>query len=94
MYRGGKMMEIEYRIRRPQFDFFSLPNILAERAIVPERLQWDATPERVLGDVELLLADGREREAQLAAFEELSEELGEPHAVDRTVELVESLVTR
>ncbi len=35
----------------------SLPNVLADQALVPERIQHEATPERLLADVEAWLAD-------------------------------------
>lgn len=93
MYRGTKLMELEYRIRKPKFEFVSLPNILARRAVIPELLQWDASPERIRSEIEWLLADGPAREGQLAAFRELDSELGPPEALTRTAELAMSLVS-
>ncbi|MBV6457692.1 MAG: Lipid-A-disaccharide synthase [Fimbriimonadaceae bacterium] len=94
MYRGSKMMEIEYRLRKPKFDFISLPNILAGKMVVPERIQWDATPEAVRSDLKPLLHDSVERQNQVTAFRELDRELGPADALSRTVELIESLSER
>lgn len=87
MYRGGKLMELEYRIRRPKFTYISLPNILLDRPVLAELIQWDATPEAVRDHVTGLLK-GPAREAQLAAFAELEPVLGPSDAIDRTVQLV------
>lgn len=94
VYRGSKLMELEYRLRKPKFDFISLPNILAQQAIVPERIQWDATAEIVGNDLKSLLDDTAARQSQVAAFQEIDRQLGPADALDRTVELVESLWER
>ena len=83
VYRGSKSMEIEYRIRKPKFDFISLPNILLGRAVLPELIQWDATPERIRGELDRLLDEGAARQAQLAAFEELDALLGPADALSQ-----------
>jgi len=49
-------------LRLVRSQFVSLPNVLAGEELVPERLQHDATPERLLADVEAWLDDaGRVR---------------------------------
>ncbi len=87
VYRGGKIMELEYRIRKPKFDYISLPNILLNRAVVPELIQWNATPERIRAELDKLLEDTPERQAQLDAFKELSEILGPSDALSKTAEI-------
>ena len=46
LYRGSKLMEMEYKLRgiNKKIRFIGLPNILADRAIVPELIQDAATP--------------------------------------------------
>ena len=60
--------------------FITLPNLLCDRAVVPERLQDEATPEQLARDLEALLADPA---AQLAAYAGLRERLGPADALDR-----------
>lgn len=87
VYRGGKLMELEYRIRKPKFDYISLPNILLNSAVVPELIQWDATPQRIRTELDDLLGDTPTRQRQLDAFKELSEILGASDALTKTAEL-------
>ena len=87
MYRFGKMTEVEIRLRGVKPKFISLPNILLDREVVPELIQQDATPERLLGELESLLEDGPKRAAQLEAFEEIDAMLGPDNAITKTAEL-------
>lgn len=48
-----------------------LPNLVLGRRVFPERLQEAANPEQLAADLDPLIGDGPEREAQLAAFQEL-----------------------
>ena len=54
----------------------SLPNILAGRAVVPELLQENCTPERLAAALDPLLDDGPAREAQQAGLDEALALLG------------------
>ncbi|WP_119394954.1 lipid-A-disaccharide synthase [Salinibius halmophilus] len=54
--------------RKMLIDFVSLPNILAGRELVKERLQHDATPEQIADDVERLLVDTELREHMQESF--------------------------
>lgn len=88
VYRGSKLMEIEFRIRRPKFDYISLPNILLDQRLVPELIQWDATPGAIWRETSLLLEDTLERRAQLSGFEEIEDLLGPADALDQTSQLI------
>lgn len=87
VYRGSKMMELEYRIRKPKFDHISLPNIILQRALLPELIQWDATEERIASEVQNLLPGTGGREEQLKGFKELARLCGPPTAITKTAEL-------
>lgn len=87
MYRLAPWALLEYAIRRPQFKFVSLPNILLDREAVPELLQQDATAVNIRTQVDQLLGDGPERSAQLAAFAELEGLLGDGDVFGSTAEL-------
>lgn len=71
MYRGSKMAELEYNIRKPKFEFIGLPNLILRRAVMPELILNDANPERIARLARDLLPDGPIRQAQLDAFAEL-----------------------
>jgi lipid-A-disaccharide synthase len=69
-----------------QISSVTLPNLIAGRIVVPEFLQGEARPDR-LADTLLGLIEGPEREAQLAALEEVREKLGRGGAPARTAEI-------
>jgi lipid-A-disaccharide synthase len=71
---------------------FSLVNILAGRALVPELLQGEASGERMAAEVEKLLSDRGAREAQLAGLRELRASLGEPGAPRRVAEEIAAAI--
>ena len=68
-----------------------LPNLLADAPFVPECLQEEATPERVVAALSPLFA-GPERARQLAGLAQIAERLGPAGAIDRTADVVEALL--
>jgi lipid-A-disaccharide synthase len=59
-----------------QTQWVALPNVIANRALVPELLQDDATPEALVAAVlPLFSVDSFERQAQLSAFGEIHQQL-------------------
>jgi lipid-A-disaccharide synthase len=56
--------------------YFSMPNLLLGREVVPEMLQFAATPARLAARLERLLDDPGEQAAQRAGFAELRALLG------------------
>lgn len=71
--------------------FFSLVNILAGRRVVPELLQDEVTPERVVAEVERLW-QGPAREELLAGLDEVRARLGPPGVAARAAEQVLALL--
>jgi lipid-A-disaccharide synthase len=67
---------------------FALVNLLAGRAVVPELLQRDASPERMAAELERLLEDREAREEQLRGLAEVRDSLGGPGAARRVAEEV------
>jgi lipid-A-disaccharide synthase len=65
---------------------FGLVNLLAGRAVVPELLQRQASPERMAAEVERLLEDGGARAEQVRGLAEVRASLGEPGAPRRVAE--------
>ena len=51
--------------------FVSLPNILLDRLVQPELIQWDCTPEAIVAALTPLLDDPQARAAQLAAYRQV-----------------------
>jgi lipid-A-disaccharide synthase len=69
-YRVSLIEEIVARLMIKVPDL-ALPNLILGRTIVPEFLQRNCTPTRLVGGLRPLLYGGVERDAQLAAFREL-----------------------
>jgi len=92
VYRGDSIMNLEFRIRRPQFDFIALPSILLGRSVCEELIQ-DATPERIASALSPLLKDDPARQRQLSDFAEVRERMGTPGASRRTAEIATELLS-
>ena len=61
--------------RLVKVDRFAMPNLIAERDVVPELVQDAFTPERVSAELQPLLADGDLRSAMLSGFAEVRRRL-------------------
>jgi lipid-A-disaccharide synthase len=90
LYRGSKLMELEYRLRGldKKVRFIGLPNILADRAIVPELIQGQATPDAIATHALTLLTDPLRRQEAKADLRAVRECLGEPGASVRTAQMI------
>ena len=101
----GKPMIVVYRLSpwtarlaKPlvRTKFFSMVNLIADRAVVPELIQDDFTPRRLAGTaVELL--DGSEqgelrREEMRKGLAEVRSLLGQPGAIDRAADAIVALL--
>ena len=93
----GTPMIIVYRA--PRFTFWlarqlvrvkwiGLPNLIAERAIVPEVLQHDVTPERLTEEASHLLRDRVAYRQMREALQQVRSSLGEPGASQRAATVV------
>ena len=70
----------------------ALVNLLAGRRLVPELLQGDATPARILAEVRRVWSDGPERQAMVQGLSEVRGALGPPGAAERAADEVLSLL--
>jgi len=76
--------------------FFSMVNLIAGRAVVPELIQDDFTPQRVAAEAEKLLSASEESKNRIVemirGLEEVRKQLGPPGAVDRAAEEIVGLL--
>jgi lipid-A-disaccharide synthase len=86
-YRVSRLSELIGRllIRIP---WISLANIIANRSIVPELIQDDATGERLAEEALRLLGDPGRLAAQREAFDGVRRQLGEPGVGTRAARCV------
>jgi lipid-A-disaccharide synthase len=92
IYRISRAMVLEAKILRFKVGFVSLPNILLERRVVAELIHTAASPEGLRRELDALLADGPEREAQLDAFRELDDLLGPGDALTQAARLAVGMI--
>ncbi len=72
--------------------FAGLPNLVAGEAIVPELLQYDATPERLAATaLDILRSPARQR-AMRAALADVRRRLGQPGAIERAAREILALL--
>ena len=94
VYRGSRLMQLEYRLMGGGIGFFGMPNIIADEEICPELLQDDASPSRIAALLEPLLDETAERRRMLERLAETVSVLGSPGAVDKTASLALDLIGR
>ena len=101
----GKPMIVVYRLSpltarlaKPlvRTKFFSMANLIAGRAVVPELIQDDFTPERVAAEACSLLSDSPQAQARLQemkfGLQEVQTRLGPPGAVERAADEIVRLL--
>lgn len=83
-----RMSKLTYCIARLFVDveFFSLPNILAQKKIIPELLQGDVTPENIVIAADSIMKNGREKNEEV--LKSIKRKLGIPGVADRTAGLI------
>ncbi|HLK59617.1 MAG TPA: hypothetical protein VKU00_23860 [Chthonomonadaceae bacterium] len=90
LYRLSKIMEWEGRLLRldKKIKMIGLPNILADRFIVPELIHHAATPEAIAEHALKMLNDFQTRQRVKQDLQEVRAMLGEPGASKRVAQLV------
>lgn len=94
-YRTSRATTLEYRLMRGLFEgqrLAGMPNIIAGREIVPERMGSGATAETIAGDLAAFLNDAGLRARTKAALEEVRATLGPPGATERAARLALELL--
>ena len=69
-----------------QVPHIGMANVLAQREVVPERLQDDCTPARIAEAITPLLCDPEARRRMVAELKPIRQQLGEPGAYGRAVQ--------
>jgi lipid-A-disaccharide synthase len=69
--------------------WIALPNIIANRGVVPELLQSDATPEALVAALSSLFNDASARQAQLSWFEQMHQQLKRNAAQTAVAQLIQ-----
>jgi len=89
-----RMSPVSYAIAKSliKLEHAGLPNIVAERTVVPELIQNDATPERMAEEV-LSMLEGEKREAMLEGYAEIRKNLGRGGATERVAKSVYNTIT-
>jgi lipid-A-disaccharide synthase len=84
---------ISYRISRSKITlpWIALPNILLERALIPEFIQKEANPNNMLEGISLLLSNEHIQQ-QLHGFDEIRSLLGGPGASQRAAQQIVSIL--
>jgi len=86
--------EIVRRLRGALWRFIAMPNVIADRRIVPELLQERARPELIAAEGRALLDDAEARERMRRDLLAVAAELGPPGAATRAAEMVVALARR
>jgi lipid-A-disaccharide synthase len=72
--------------------YIGIANIIAGKAIVPELVQSDLSPERLVHESQAILNDHDARRTMIANLRKLREQLGSPGAANRVAELAVSMM--
>jgi len=88
------MAWVAKHIMRFSMPYFSLPNLLAGKPVVPELIQEDCNHRRIVDIAGSLFYEERERQAMLDAFHELRSLVCRPNPLRRVAELVSELLRR
>ncbi|HUJ10558.1 MAG TPA: lipid-A-disaccharide synthase [Verrucomicrobiae bacterium] len=69
-------------------NWLAMPNVIANRAVVPEFIQGDAKPDRVAAVVREFLENAAKREAMQKELASVVSDLGDPGASERAARLI------
>lgn len=77
-----------------KIDFFSLPNLIADKEVVKEMLQKEVTPERLANELKKVVHGGFKREVQLADYKKIKDLLGRTSASEKTARIMIELTLK
>lgn len=73
--------------------FISLVNLIMEREVIRELIQWDMTMSKAEPELRAILPGGEKREQMLSDFKELKKLVGEPGVNDRIAAIMVETLT-
>lgn len=77
-----------------KLQWFSLVNLIADRAVIPELLQAQVTPDNIARELRVLLDDKEARDTMLRGLAEVREKLGGPGASRRAARIALNIAKR
>jgi len=89
-----KVSTLSYLLARPfiKVKYASLVNLVAGKEVVPELLQYEATPENIYSKLVPLLTITAARDTMLKELAQVCDKLGEPGASKRAAELAMAMI--
>ena len=72
--------------------WIGLANIVAGKQVVPELIQYDATPEKIAYEAVSLLTDQHRRETMEGELVQIKKRLGEKGASERVAQLAYEMI--
>lgn len=87
IYKASLITYILYKIVA-DIKFLGLPNIIAGKEIVPELLQYNATPEKIAGKVTGIVSDGKKLSDTREELARVRDALGQPGASMRAAKAI------
>ena len=94
VYSGTLAMRLQFHLTRNKPDFYSMPNLLLQRGLVPEFLATDGSlpPGKLADGAMTLCSNGPARREQLAGLAEVRAALGTGRASARVAEMILELL--
>jgi len=85
-----KLSPMTYRLGKPfvKVDTYAMANLIAGRRLVPELIQSECTPARVVEETVAMAEDGTRRAAVISGLREVRDRLALPGASGRAAEVV------
>lgn len=74
-------------------EFVSMPNLIANKAVFPELLLSDGTPEKIAAEVKYLLQSSTRRKEMLKEIKKIKMRLGRPGASRKAANLINKVIT-
>jgi lipid-A-disaccharide synthase len=94
LYRGSSVMQIERKLRHIAPEHIGMPNIIAQKRVVPEFIQEDATPEVLAASLLNYLQNPAEHKRVKKELAEIYHALGTPGASDRTAKIAMDMIKK
>lgn len=85
IYKGSRLAEFEYKIRRMKIKYIGMPNIIMDKEVCPELIQHAAIPGNIADKMLPIIEDTPLRDSMIKSLGEIHKALGEPGAISKTV---------